>query len=105
MSQAEAAKLIGLSTPQLISLESGEAIRMHAEDIADLSNWAGWLEIEDHPTVAELCFLARRRSGMSIRDVARHLNTSTTTFAKAEAEGDTRVRDFWVSQGYQFDDQ
>jgi DNA-binding XRE family transcriptional regulator len=102
MSQAEAAEKLGLSTQQYIKLESGETTLLSATDLAKLGWWVS--EAFNNQTVSdsELCFLARRRSGLSVKEVAEELSTSAQTYTKMEAEANERVMRFWRLQGYKF---
>jgi DNA-binding XRE family transcriptional regulator len=102
MSQVQAAETIGLSSTQFIKLESGDSTLLSAEHLADLVYWEGWKQLDTEPTISELCFLARRRSGMSIKEIADQIGVSTVTFTKIEENGDDRVRDFWIRKGYKF---
>jgi transcriptional regulator with XRE-family HTH domain len=101
MNQTEAAKCIGLSTQQYSKLENGEAAMLDANKLAQLCHKHSSFAVTN-PSVGELCFLARRRSGLSIREVSRQLKMSNVSYNKHEAAGDPRVRDFWMQQGYQF---
>lgn len=102
MSQLEAAEKIGLTLTQLTKLENGDSTLTSAQQLAELVAWDGWSKLSVTPTTSELCFLARRRSGMSIKQIANQIGVSTVTFARMEGESDYRVRDFWIGKGYKF---
>jgi DNA-binding XRE family transcriptional regulator len=103
MSQAEAAETLGLTTQQYIKLENGETTLLSAGDLAKLRWWVSDTD-NDHRTItdSELCFLARRRSGMPLREIAKEMRTSLQTLTKMEAEGDDALVLFWRRQGYKF---
>jgi len=56
------------------------------------------------PTVGELCYVARRREGMTLREAARALETSHVRIIKFEREGEdpTPLQEFWQNMGYDF---
>lgn len=101
MSQSEAAEIIGVSSTQYVKLENDETTLMSLDDITRLRSWP-LLQHPVNPTVAELCFLARRRSGRPVAEIARELKTTTTSFGKWEADGDLRLRAYWTRQGFKF---
>ena len=98
MSQIEAAARLGITTSQYTNLERGEATLMKAVDLAKLN--VGWDSLE--LTTAELCFLARRRSGMMLKDVVKKLAVSAYTYTRAEETGADWVCGFWMAQGFRF---
>jgi len=55
------------------------------------------------PTEAELCALARRRSGAAVGDLCRALGgISAPTFYAKENAGDADLVDLWRARGYEF---
>jgi transcriptional regulator with XRE-family HTH domain len=102
MSQVEAARHLNLSPAQFTKLESGDSTLMSADELAAWTQWPGWQHVHESASIAELCFLARRRSGKSIKEIAKAMGISTVSYAKFEGEGDDRVRAYWQSQGYHF---
>ena len=100
MSQVEAAALLNLSLLQYTNLEHGNQTLLTAADLVRLGNHECW-NLDD-PSLAELCFLARRRSGMLVKDVAAAVGLSPYTFTKAEEAGEERILRFWTKQGFRF---
>jgi transcriptional regulator with XRE-family HTH domain len=53
-------------------------------------------------TVGELCALARRRTGWSLRKTAAKVGVSHVILLRREACGHLDLRAFWEARGFQF---
>ena len=102
MSQVEAAEMLDLSHQQYINLERGDSTLLKADDLARLYHYHSQCWEGITPNEVELCFLARRRSGLTIKQVAALLGMSVNTFAKFEELGAYRIREFWQKRGFYF---
>jgi hypothetical protein len=100
MSQAEAAQHLMISAAQYKALEHGDTTLLSAEDVVNLRRRTCWDPIE--PTATELCFLARKRSKRTVKQIATRLGVSPYLYLKAEEEGDKQVRAFWTREGFEF---
>lgn len=54
------------------------------------------------PSPGDLCALARRRSGLSLREAARRLGVSHVTLLAREGRGDQQLVLAWESLGFRF---
>lgn len=97
MSQREAANALGISEKEYVTLEHGQANNVSAVVVA----LAQPLEPLT-PTIAELCQIARRRSGELLIDVYESVNLSRPTYLRAERLGDPRIVAFWEDRGFSF---
>ena len=88
--QAEEAARLGVSRPTLWAVERG---------LAPLrASMRGYSQ----PTRTGLLWLARRRSGMGLREAALMAGVSHRTFLIWEKAGDTRLVRFWKAWGFRF---
>lgn len=55
-----------------------------------------------HPNVGDYCALARRRSGMGLRETAAAAAVSRQTVLNWEDRGDEKMVQFWRDKGYRF---
>jgi hypothetical protein len=53
-------------------------------------------------TIGDLCALARRRSGLELRGVARIMGVSHVTVLKREENSDPRLAVAWRGRGWRF---
>jgi DNA-binding XRE family transcriptional regulator len=97
MSQSEAAGALGISEEEYVKLEHGRTGNVSAAVVA----LAQPLE-PITPTIAELCQIARRRSGELLVDVYESANLSRPTYLRAERLGDPRIVSFWEDRGFSF---
>lgn len=98
MNQTEAAAALGISTSSYCALEIGASTSLSADDVRALTAALGPLR----PNAGELCLLARRRSGVSLRDVVADVGVSRPWYLKLEREGDPSVIAFWEARSYDF---
>jgi hypothetical protein len=104
MRQAEAAAHLGISPGVYNSLENGIGVVLSAGEIERLMAPLGPL----YPTVGELCFLARRRSGLTLKQledkivVKDRIGISRPWFHDLERAGAPEMVDFWRDRGYKF---
>lgn len=98
MSRAEAAAALGIDPATYARLESGARPSLQDEKTCTALEA---LEVLS-PTLAELCFIARRRSGRSLRDIEVELDVSRVSFHKWERAGNPRLVDYWEKQGFRF---
>ena len=98
MSQAEAAEHLGIGPGRYNNLENGLRTGLSAGDAERLIGALGPLA----PTVGELCFLARRRSGHLLMTLERELGMSRPRFHELERAGDPAMVRFWAARGYRF---
>jgi hypothetical protein len=57
------------------------------------------------PEVGELCFIARRRSGLTLNDIEQALGVSRPTVHDWERHADERIIEFWQDKGFRFPDE
>ena len=108
LTQSEAATRLGISGNTYARLEEGAASAMSADKISGLLTALGPL----FPSLGELCFIARRRSGAKLQEVLDSFNRVSETarremisrpwFHQLERAGDPRVIAHWESQGFKF---
>lgn len=99
LSLPEAAQLLSVGEATLSKLEAGESTLLDAGEAARVAAATGPIE----PTPAELCLLARRRSGMALgREVAPAFGASKVTYLAQERAASPRVVAFWRERGYAF---
>ncbi len=98
ISQDEAAREIGLSHGAYRAIETGRGIDVSAAEVAQTAE-----PIEDlMPSVAELCRVARRRSGELLVDVYEAVGYSRPYYLRLERAGDQRVVAHWEDRGFRF---
>ena len=73
-------------------------------DNAAVTHAAGFGDGPREPTAGELCALARKRSGTTLRDIRAALGISKPTYLASEAAGELRVLSYWRARGFQFED-
>lgn len=98
MSRAEAAAELRIDPATYARLESGARPSLQDEEICTALEALGVLS----PTLAELCFIARRRSGRPLREIEAELGVSRVSFHKWERAGNPRLVDHWEAQGFRF---
>jgi hypothetical protein len=98
--QREVASSIGISAGAYVGLENGTGAVLTLADARAVVAWVRTVE----PTLAELCFVARRRSGLSLVEIATEATfaASKPTYLKKEAEADPDVVAFWTARGFRF---
>lgn len=98
MNQAEAAARLGLGRRLYSRLENGQRTLLSAEDVKTLAEGLEPMK----PSRAELCFLARRRSGQLLGDIEREVGVSRPWFHRMEREGDPTIIQYWEKRGFRF---
>ena len=98
MSQVEAAKLLGMSKGAYNKLENDLRTPLSVEDVRHLVGAISFAQ----PTPAELCLIARRRSGLRLSQIEREAQVSRQWFLELEKLGNPRVIDFWTARGFSF---
>jgi len=98
MSQTEAAAALGIELAAYRNLELGHTTAMTLDGAETLLAQLGPLR----PTIGELCFIARRRSGVTLIELERELGVSRPTLHAMERAGDPRVVATWEAWGYIF---
>lgn len=97
-SQIEAAAQLGIKLITYRSLEDGLRTALSAEDVERLTVALEPLD----PTAAELCLLARRRSGRVLGTIESELGVSRPRFHELERVGDAAIIRYWEERGYVF---
>lgn len=94
--QLEAASSLGLDTAAYWAAEND---RLDPEKVEEILR-----SVEEPPyTLVAALRVARRRSHLSLTQVANAAGVgSKPTFYKLEGAGDSRVTEFWKSQGFMF---
>lgn len=98
ITQTEAARRIGVGRYIYNRMEGGRRTMMSTGDAYRIAAILG----EIRPTLGELCFLARRRSSRTLREVLADLDTTRPTFYVMERSGDARVVCYWEDVGFRF---
>jgi len=98
ISQVEAARRLDLDPYVYNRMENGGRTMMSAEDASRL---AVLLE-KVTPTVGDMCFLARRRSGARLAKVCEDLVVSRPKFYDMERRGAEAVVRYWEARGFRF---
>lgn len=100
LSLGEAAAMLGVTTPIYGAAEEGDR-SAEMVVVEAIENRGGALKFR--PTAAELCALARRRSGAPVDDLCRELGgISKPTFFSKEGAGDAELIDMWRARGFSF---
>ena len=107
MNQAEAAALLGISPKLYNNLENRLSLRLFSEEACPECGWSKWSfllkRVEGvRPTRGELCFLARRRSGLLLMTLERELGVSRPRYHDLERAGDPAMVAFWEERGFRF---
>ena len=98
MSQNEAAALLGLTPTEYTKMETGKNDELTENHLASIYNG-----LEPLPTTAELCEIARRRSGLSLATLQAEVGgISKPTFHKLERAAHPDIVDIWLRRGYIF---
>jgi hypothetical protein len=94
-----AAAELGITPGTYDRLERGLPVALDLDQMARVTR-----VIEDvaTPNQRELCALARRRSCMPAREVARQFGGSAVLFNNLEREGSPRIVKFWEEMGFRF---
>lgn len=95
-SQAEAAARLGVPYGAYLNLEQGRAAMLEAAETGAVS--AAIASVR--PTIAELCFLARRRCGRPLAELEDEAEVSRPTWHAHERDG--RLVSFWEERGFKF---
>jgi DNA-binding XRE family transcriptional regulator len=98
LTQGEAAVRLGIPRSLYNRLENGGRSRLSVEEALRLPRDA--LDLE--PTLAELCFIARRRAGRRLSWLENRLGVSRPTFHALERSGDGRIVTLWEELGFSF---
>jgi transcriptional regulator with XRE-family HTH domain len=98
MSQAEAAAALGISRATYTRLEDGGSPRLSAQAAKTLLTALGPLR----PTTGELCFIARRRSGLYLSEVESRVGVSRPRYHELERAGEETIVAFWEDRGFKF---
>jgi len=98
--QGEVAARLGISTGAYAKLEAGRSTLLDADEVESLVGALGALR----PSVGELCRIARRRSGMTLAEIAAEapFAASKPTFLAKEESGAAEIVGFWEERGYRF---
>ena len=97
MNQAEAAAHLGINPGRYNNLENGLRTGLSAEEAERL---AAPLNLD--PVPGELCFIARRRSGLLLSTIERELGVSRPRFHELERAGAAMVLRHWATRGFLF---
>jgi DNA-binding CsgD family transcriptional regulator len=97
MTRAEAAKFLGMSLERYKNLEAGRRINVAADELPSLA----FLRMpRPEMSLREQCILARRRSGLYIRQIAEEYGLSHTRVLAHEDMASRRLIDYWSSKGF-----
>lgn len=109
MSQREAAAFLDVDYKLYGQLENGGQLRLAGtiDEIPTLRRELldvveGLTDLE--PTIGELCFLARRRSGNLLMTIEREMKISRPQYHEMERAGHPWVVQYWEERGYRFPD-
>jgi hypothetical protein len=97
MTRGEAAKALGMSLERYKNLEAGRRINIALDELPKL---AFLRAARSHISLQEQLFLARRRSGLYIREIAKQFGLSHTRMLAHEDMASPRLIDFWESKGF-----
>lgn len=103
MSQIDAAKKLGIGIGPYRNLEASRRFKFTM--IADMGSVRDVLRLVGEipsPTIAEMCVLARRRSGLKLADMADRLGTTHVSIIQWEKDADSKIVRFWMDEGYNF---
>lgn len=98
MTQAEAARLLNVSQVTYSKLENDLRTLMSVNDIEPFLCAINHL----NPTVGELCFIARRRSGNLLSTIEQEVQCSRPHYLAAERSGDRLAVSYWQGRGFRF---
>lgn len=89
---------LGLPVRRYAQLETGELTRLTLDQLPAVARAISDVE----PTRGELCFLARRRSGLTLKIIENELDVSRPTFYEMERSGHAAVVRYWENRGFVF---
>lgn len=95
-SQKAAARYLRLSRIPLVQME------LDRRDLLPMSVLGTAMSGSTHISVGEMCRLARRRSGVDLRRVAKRAGVSHMTVLKWERTCNPRLRTYWRGRGFTF---
>jgi hypothetical protein len=97
MTRGQAAKALGMSLERYKNLEAGRRINIALDELPKLAFLrASRADI----SLREQAFLARRRSGLYIREISKQFGLSHTRMLAHEDMASQRLIDFWSAKGY-----
>jgi len=97
MSRREAAKFLGISLERYTHLERGQRVQMAIDEMPALA----FLRMErPEMSLREQLWLARRRSGLLIREIAHQIGVSHQTVLSREDNATRSLIDYWASKGF-----
>jgi hypothetical protein len=97
MTRGEAAKFLGISLERYKNLEAGRRINVAAEELPSLA----FLRVpRPELSLREQLILARRRSGLYIRQIAEEYGLSHTRMLTHEEIAHRRLIDYWSGKGF-----
>jgi DNA-binding CsgD family transcriptional regulator len=97
MTMAEAAKFLGISLQRYKNLEAGRRINIAMDELPSLN----FLRVpRPELSLREQCILARRRSGLFIREIAEEYGFSHTRVLTHEDMAARRLIDYWTAKGF-----
>lgn len=102
LTQAEAAERLGIARSLYNRLENEQRSRL---SLAEALQFPRHDMLGTEPTTAELCFIARRRSGRRLSWLEARLSVSRPTFHALERAGDERIVGLWTELGFKFSDR
>jgi len=97
MTMSEAAKFLGMSLQRYKNLEAGRRINIAVDELPSLN----FLRVpRPEMSLREQCILARRRSGLFIRQIAQEYGLSHTRVLTHEDMASRRLIDYWSQKGF-----
>ncbi len=98
ISRDEAATRLGIRPLVFHRLESDRRTPMSVEDATRLAEALDPIV----PTLGESCFLARRRSGLTLSEICDLIGVTRPTFYLMERDGDLALVRLWQKRGFVF---
>lgn len=99
MSQAEAARWVGITTQRYHDAETDRLAEREIWKIRGRAIYDGNLLA---PSTAELCALARRRSRLTLTVVCEELGVSRVTYLERERAATLDIVGYWKDKGFIF---
>jgi len=97
MTMREAAKYLGLSRERYQHLEQGRRVNISIDELPSLA----FLRMpRPELSLREQLVLARRRSGLYIRQIMAELGLSHQTILARESNASRRLIDYWIGKGF-----
>jgi hypothetical protein len=97
LTRGEAAKVLGMSLERYKNLEAGRRINIALDELPKLA----FLRSQRNAiSLKEQMILARRRSGLYIREISKQFGLSHTRMLAHEDMASQRLIDFWSERGY-----